>query len=68
MKDFPNEMYIKWEPDGSEDDTGWYVADEDIKAHASLDEVTEVAVYKLVEVRSITSKVTFKSRKVKNAA
>jgi hypothetical protein len=67
MTKFPKEMYIRHEHDKNPEE-GWWLADENLESGAEIGSTVTIGVYKLVEVRKVTGMVTYKTRKIKNAA
>lgn len=70
MNKFPKEIFIKKviENMGNDEEIAWYTAHENMEETTTVGTTETVGVYKLVEVRKVTGAVTYKSRKVKNAA
>ena len=65
MTDFPKEMFVKFESEETEPETGWWLCDDKLENYAQTGETVKIGVYKLVEVRKVTAEVVIKSRKMK---
>lgn len=51
---FPEEIFVKWESDRSDEESKWLLADERQEGFAILGDTQRIAVYKLVELRDVT--------------